>query len=134
MNSIRAILSCAANLGWSLQQLDVKNAFLHGDLEKEVYMDVPQGFSCQSTVGKVCRLKKALYSLKQSLRAWFGRFLKATQGFGYQQSNPDHTLFVKHNVHKVTVLIVYVDDIVVTGNDEEEVTHLKMLLAKEFEI
>ena len=56
MNSIRTILSCAANLGWSLQQLDVKNAFLHGDLEEEVYMDVPPGFSSQSTVGKVCRL------------------------------------------------------------------------------
>ncbi|XP_028100331.1 uncharacterized protein LOC114299723 isoform X1 [Camellia sinensis] len=134
MNSIRAILSCVANLGWPLQQLDVKNAFFHGDLEEEVYMDVPPGFSSQSTVGKVCRLKKALYGLKQSLRAWFGRFLKAMLGFGYQQNNVDHTLFVKRNVHKVTVLIVYVHDIVVTGNDEEEVTHLKMQLANEFEI
>ncbi|CAL5418427.1 unnamed protein product [Camellia sinensis] len=134
MNSIRAILSCAANLGWPLQQLDVKNAFLHGDLEEEVYMDIPPGFSSQSTVGKVCRLKKALYGLKQSPRAWFDRFLKAMLRFGYKQSNADHTMFVKRHANKVTVLIVYVDDIVVTGNDEEEVTHLKMLLAKEFEI
>ena len=95
-------------------------------------MDVPPGFSSQSTIGRVCRLKKALYGLKQSPRAWFDRFLKAI--FRYQQSNADHTLFVKRNVHKVTVLIVYVDDIVVTGNDEEEVTHLKMQLAKKFEI
>ncbi|GMP42374.1 hypothetical protein CsSME_00012145 [Camellia sinensis var. sinensis] len=100
MNSIWAILSCAANLGWPLQQLDLKNAFLHGDLEEEVYMDVPPGFSSQSTVGKVCRLKKALYGLKQSPRTWFGRFLKAMLGFGYQQSNADHTFFVKRNVHK----------------------------------
>ena len=97
-------------------------------------MDVPLGFSSQTTVGKVCKLKKALYGLKQSPRAQFGRFLKAMLGFGYQQSYVDHTLFVKRNVNKVTELIVYVDDIVVTGNDEEEVTHLKMQLAKKFEI
>ena len=66
MNSIQVILSCAANLGWPLQQLDVKNAFLHGGLEEEVYMDIQPGFSSQSTVGKVYRLKKALYGLKQS--------------------------------------------------------------------
>ncbi|KAJ7971862.1 Retrovirus-related Pol polyprotein from transposon TNT 1-94 [Quillaja saponaria] len=66
MNSIRVLISCAANLGWDLQQLDVKNAFLHGDLAEEVYMEIPLGFSCQKTEGKVCKLKKSLYGLKQS--------------------------------------------------------------------
>lgn len=64
MYSIRALLSCAANLGWCLQQLDVKNAFLHVDLEKEVYMEIPPGFSSSTIEGKVCRLKKALYRSK----------------------------------------------------------------------
>ena len=66
MNSIRVLLSCAANLGWDLQQFDVKNTFLHGELEEEVYMEIPPSFSIPKTEGKVCHLKKALYGLKQS--------------------------------------------------------------------
>ena len=72
-------------------------------------------------VNKVYRLKKALYGLKQSPRAWFGRFAKAMKNMGYNQSQGDHTLFIKHSkMDKVTALIVYVDDIVVKGNDFEE--------------
>lgn len=64
MNSIRILLSCVANLEWELCQLDVKSAFLHGDLEEEVYMDGPPSFSCQKIEGNVCKLKKTLYGLK----------------------------------------------------------------------
>ncbi|KAJ7968090.1 Retrovirus-related Pol polyprotein from transposon TNT 1-94 [Quillaja saponaria] len=117
-----------------LQQLDVKNAFLHGDLAEEVYMEIPLGFSCQKTEGKVCKLKKSLYGLKQSPRAWFDRFQKAMISFGYQQSNADHTMFVKHCHGRITILIIYVDDIVVTGDNPAEVSKLKSHLAKEFEI
>jgi hypothetical protein len=84
MNTIRILLSCTANLDWELQQFDVKNAFLHGELEEEVYMEVPPGFNDEQTKGKVYRLKKALYSLKQSPRAWFDRFGKAMISFGYR--------------------------------------------------
>ena len=59
MNTVRILLSCAANLDWDLQQFDVKNAFLHGDLEEEVYMEIPPGFNDEKTQGKVCKLKKA---------------------------------------------------------------------------
>lgn len=76
-------------------------------------MDPPPGIECN---GKVCRLKKALYGLKQSPRAWFGRFLKFMRKIGYKKSDADHALFVKNN-GKVTALIVYVDDMVVTGDD-----------------
>jgi hypothetical protein len=134
MNSVRALLSCAANMNWPLLQFDVKNAFLHGDLEEEVYMTIPPGFSSSASEGKVCRLKKALYGLKQSPRAWFGRFSKAMLGFGYKQSHADHTLFTKRSAGKIAVLIVYVDDIIMTGNDEEEIHNLKSRLAQEFEI
>jgi hypothetical protein len=72
MNTIRALISIATNNKWKLFQMDVKNAFLHGDLHEEVYMEIPPGFGTQETEGKVCRLKKSLYGLKQSPRAWFG--------------------------------------------------------------
>lgn len=124
MNSI-CVLSYAVNLGWPLQQLDVKNAFLYGDLEEEVYMDVSPGFSSLVTEGKVCQLKKALYGLKQSPRAWFDKFLKAMLRFGYKQSHADHTMFIKKCGDKMASLIVYMDDIVVTGNDVKEMSQIK---------
>ena len=98
-------------------------------------MDFPPGFSTSSESGKVCRLRKSLHGLKQSPRAWFGRFTHSMRKYGYHQSQSDHTLFLKHsNEGKVTALIVYVDDIVVTGNDTVEMGKLKTYLAKEFEI
>ena len=83
MNTVRILLSLAAIFGWSLQQFDVKNAFLHGDLEEEVYMKAPPGYDGNLGKNKVCRLKKALYGLKQSPRAWFGRFTKVMTGIKY---------------------------------------------------
>ena len=83
---------------------------------------------------KVCRLKKSLYGLKQSPRAWFGRFTKSMKAFGYHQSNSDHTLFIKNQQGKITALIVYVDDMIVTGNDPEERGHLKDYLFREFKM
>lgn len=82
MNTIRVLLTIAANLDWPLQQLDVKNAFLNGDLEEEVYMDPPPGFE-EDYGNKVCKLKKSLYGLKQSPRAWFERFTQFVKKQGY---------------------------------------------------
>jgi hypothetical protein len=79
-------------------------------------------------------LKKALYGLKQSPRAWFDRFSKAMLRFGYKQSHADQTMFIKKGVGKIAVLIVYVDDIIMTGNDVDEILNLKSSLAREFEI
>lgn len=76
INTIRVLLSLAANLDRPLHQLDVKNTFLNGDLEEEVYMELPPGFNKNSNEGKVCHLRKALYDLKQSSKAWFDRFTK----------------------------------------------------------
>ncbi|WKA06841.1 hypothetical protein VitviT2T_024721 [Vitis vinifera] len=135
INTIRVLLSLAANLDWPLQQFDVKNAFLHGELSEEVYMDLPPGcMVSENQCQKVCKLKKSLYGLKQSPRAWFGRFTKSMRAFGYRQSNSDHTLFLKKQHGKITALIVYVDDMVVTGNDPEERKALQNYLSREFEM
>nr|GFA61836.1 putative ribonuclease H-like domain-containing protein [Tanacetum cinerariifolium] len=134
MDTIRVLLSVASNQGWPLHQFDVKNAFLHGELKEEVYMEAPPGFSKHFKIRKACQLKKSLYGLKQSPRAWFGRFTLAMKRYGFKQSNSDHTLFLKNRKNRVRCLIIYVDDMVITGNDEEEIKRLKEGLFIEFEM
>src|SRR6266542_1166182 len=134
MSTVRTLISCATIFGWPLHQLDVKNAFLHGDLLEEVYMEISPGFMNQQASGKVCRLKKSLYGLKQSPRAWFDRFRRAIYDMGYTQCNGDHTVFYKHRGSCITILAVYVDDIVITGDDVEEIRCLKRRLGDTFEV
>lgn len=134
IDTIRVLFSIAANKNWPLYQFDVKNAFLHGEIEEEVFMNAPPGFTNEFASGEGCKLKKALYGLKQSPRAWFGRFTSAMRKFGYVQSNSDHTLFLKRKGNLITCLIIYVDDMVITGNDEEKINNLKKKLFLEFEM
>ena len=112
----------------------MKNAFLNGELEEEVYIDLPPSFDSEQKNGKVCHLKKSLYGLKQSPQAWFDRFTQAIQQHDYKQVQTDHTLFHKTIGKKITILIVYVDDIIVTGNDEVEIGRIKQRLAQDFEM
>jgi hypothetical protein len=134
LNTVRILLSLAANMDWPLHQLDVKNAFLNGDLEEEVYMDIPPGFEDRFG-SNVCKLNKSLYGLKQSPRAWFEKFTQSMKKQGYIQGQADHTLFTKFSQDgKIAVLIVYVDDIVLTGNDYDEMGRVKEKLAIDFEI
>ena len=115
--------------------VDLKNAFLNEDLEEEIYMKVHFGFESDLTTKKVCKLKKALYGLKQSLRVWFGRFAKVMKNMGYIQCQGDHMLFIKHlDLGGFMAFLVYVDDIIVIGNDENERQTLRQYLTKEFEI
>lgn len=117
INTVRILLSLAVNFDWSLHQYNVKFAFLHMNLQEEVYMELPPRCKLQVERSKqVCKLRKSLYGLKHSPRAWFGKFTSSIKAFGYQQISSDHTLFMKHNEGKLTVLIIYVDDMTVTGN------------------
>ncbi|GKC90514.1 putative RNA-directed DNA polymerase, partial [Tanacetum coccineum] len=134
IDKIRVFFSMAANQGWPLHQFDVKNAFLHGELKEEVYMEAPPGFSQDFKHGEVCKLKKSLYGLKKLPRAWFGGFTLAMKKYGYKQSNSDHTLFLSHRGDRVTCLIIYVNDMIITGNDESEIKKLKEGLCAEFEM
>ncbi|KAK6150350.1 hypothetical protein DH2020_015282 [Rehmannia glutinosa] len=129
---VRVLIPLVAIYDWPLLQFDVKNAFLNGDLVEEVYMNVPK---TKKTKRKVCKLRKSLYGLKQSPRAWFERFVKVVKQNGYSQSLAYHTLFFKNfDNGEIVVLTVYVDDIVLTGNHKEEIKQLKEVMAMEFEI
>ena len=137
MNTVRLLFALATHRGWILQQYDVKNVFLHGDLTEEIYMALPPRYSSlvPSTLASVvCRLRKSLYGLKQSPRAWFARFTTAMRNRGYRQCNRDHTLFYHHSLSRgVVLLLVYVDDII-TGDDNLVIAELASYLASEFAI
>ena len=96
-----------------------------------MYIDIPPGFIASQT-GMVCKLEKALYGLKQSSSAWFGRFSLAMKNYGYKQCNSDHTLFPKHREGMATALIIYIDDMIIIGNDDEEIAKLQKHLSTEF--
>ena len=98
-------------------------------------MNIPPGYGDPTTKGKVCKLKKTLYGLKQSPRAWFGRFSQTMKTLGYKQCNGEHTLFFKRSSQELlTLLIVYVDDIIITGNDLKEIQGLKGHLDQNFQV
>ena len=128
MTFIRIIIFLAATYCWSLYQLDVKNIFLYGDLQEEMYMEQPSGFVAQGEYGKVCKLKKSLYGLKQSPRAWFDRFSDVVIEFGIKRSSCDHTIFFKYTDSGCILLIVYIDDIMITGSDAQGISSLKEFL------
>ncbi|RVW51141.1 Retrovirus-related Pol polyprotein from transposon TNT 1-94 [Vitis vinifera] len=132
--SVRLLLSMAAMCSWPLYQLDIKNAFLHGDLAEEVYMEQPPGFVAQGESGLVCRLRRSLYGLKQSPRAWFSRFSSVVQEFGMLRSTADRLVFYHHNsLGQCIYLVVYVDDIVITGSDQDGIQKLKQHLFTHFQ-
>ncbi|KAA0054937.1 Beta-galactosidase [Cucumis melo var. makuwa] len=134
LNTVRVLLSVAVNKDWPLYQLDVKNAFLNGDLVEEVYMSPPPGFEAQ--LGQqVCKLQKSLYGLKQSPKAWFDRFTTFFKSQGYSQGHCDHTLFTKvSETRKIAVLIVYVDNIVLSRDDQAEISQLKQRMKKTLDL
>ncbi|RVW66606.1 Retrovirus-related Pol polyprotein from transposon RE1 [Vitis vinifera] len=135
LNTIRVLLSLGANLDWPLHQFDIKNSFLNGELEEEVFMTLPPGFCKEEEETRVCKLKKSLYGLKQSPKAWFDRFAKVIKNQEYQQGQSDHTMFFKQsNDGRMTILIVYVDDIILTGDNTGKVERLKKVLATKFEV
>ena len=106
--------------------MDVKKAFLNGDLSEEIYMQPPIGLSVQPN--KVCHLWCALYGLKQAPRAWFAKFSSTISRLGYMASHYDSALFL-HRINKGTILLLlYVDDMIITGDDLSGIQELKVFL------
>ena len=130
--TIRLVLSIAVSRGWSLRQLDVQNAFLHGVLEEEVYMKQPPGFESKSNPSFVCKLDKALYGLKQAPRAWYSRLSHKMQSLGFVPSKSDTSLFIYNKLNTCIFVLIYVDDIIVTSSSDEAITGLLKDLSAEF--
>ncbi|KAI5325055.1 hypothetical protein L3X38_034129 [Prunus dulcis] len=133
LTTVRVLLSLAVAKGWCLQQLDVNNAFLHGDSHEEVYMQLPPG-SHGKGGNMVCRLNKSLYGLKQASRCWFAKFSKALLDAGFSQSKADYSLFYRHKGKSSIFLLVYVDDIIITGTDTATISIIKNLLHQRFHL
>ncbi|RVW79188.1 Retrovirus-related Pol polyprotein from transposon RE1 [Vitis vinifera] len=132
--SVRCLLALAATRGWSLHQMDVNNAFFHGDLHEEIYMSPPLGLRRQGEENLVCRLHKSLYGLKQASRQWFAKFSEAIQSAGYAQSRADYSLFTRKQGKSFTAILIYVDDILITGNDPVSIATTKKFLHSHFHL
>ncbi|GKD49774.1 ribonuclease H-like domain-containing protein [Tanacetum coccineum] len=116
-----------------MYQLDVNSAFLYGELEEDVYMTLSQGYFSKSET-KVCKLVKSLYGLKQAPRKWNEKLVLILSEHGFIQSQSDHSLFLKNTNDIFIALLVYVDDIVITGNDSVEINKVKEFLSSKFQI
>ncbi|KAL0350143.1 UNVERIFIED_CONTAM: Retrovirus-related Pol polyprotein from transposon RE1 [Sesamum radiatum] len=129
----RVLFSLAVNLNWSMYQTDIKNAFLYVDLNETVYMEQPPGYVAQGEKQRmVCKLKKAIYGLKQSPRAWFDKFSRIIGEFGFSRCQADHSVFVQTTTSGMVILAVYVDDILITGSDIVGIEEAKTYLQKHF--
>ena len=130
--TIRLILSIAVSRGWTLRQLDVQNAFLHGILEEEVYMWQPPGYADPRRPRFVCKLEKALYGLKQAPRAWYARLCAKLIALGFIPSKADTSLFYYSKGGHTIFVLVYVDDIIVASSSQKATGALLKDLEQEF--
>src|SRR5579875_989961 len=132
--TIRCILAIGAAMDLEIHQMDVKTAFLNGELEEDIYMDQPQGFVEEGTQHLVCKLKKSLYGLKQSPRAWYQRIDLFFNQEGFSRGHADHTLYVKQTSEFLMIVIIYVDDLIILASDNTVLGWLKSKLEMEFEM
>jgi len=130
--TIRIILTIALSKSWSIHQLDVKNAFLHGELQETVYMHQPMGFRDPIHPDYVCLLKKSLYGLKQAPRAWYQRFADFAFTLGFSHSKYDHSLFIYRKGNDMAYILLYVDDIILTASSDALHRSIMSLFASEF--
>ena len=112
----------------------MSSAFLHGNLEKEVYMKLPPGHPQGSDLNLVCRPHKSIYWLKQSPRAWHAQLSAVLEESGFKRSNVDSSLFIHLGPTTKVMVLVYVDDLIIVGNDSDVISHLKVTLQQRFSI
>ena len=127
-------MALVAHFVLELHQMDVKTAFLNGDLEEEVYMKQPEGFSSSDDEHLVCKLQKSIYGLKQASRQWYLKFHNVISSFGFVENNMDQCIYQKVSGSKICFLVLYVDDILLATNDKGLLYQVKQFLSKNFDM
>ena len=123
MATVRVVIAMVATKGWSLHQMDVKNSFLHGALQEEVYMMQPEGYQDDAYPHFVCRLRKALCGLKQAPKAWLDKIDQYLVTIGFQISDADFSLYVKRTDRGIVLVVIYVDDLIVMGDSDADICY-----------
>ncbi|KAJ9560140.1 hypothetical protein OSB04_005300 [Centaurea solstitialis] len=134
LETIRILLALASSRGWKVHHLDVKSAFLNGNLEEEVYVTQPEGYVKANHPEQVYKLSKALYGLRQAPRAWNSRLDKCLKGLKFERCGLEHAVYTRKEGGNLLIVGVYVDDLVVTGNCDEDVKYFKEQMSREFEM
>ena len=135
MSLIQTVLRITANLDLEIEQMDVKMAFLHGDLNEEIYMEQSEVFRVKGKEDYVCKLKKSLYGLKQVPKHWYKKFEFVIQQQGYKKTTSDHFLFVQRFTHDdFIIFLFYVDDMLIVGQSASRIAKLKQKLSKSFAV
>jgi hypothetical protein len=133
-STIRIVLALAAKKKWSINQMDVVTAFLNGFLEEEIYMEIPDGFPGAGDPTKVCKINRALYGLKQAPKSWYERIDAWFINQGLKRSENDPNMYYSLKDEKYVIILLYVDDLLITGDNSQEISRLQSELQKEFEM
>ena len=133
-DSFRVIMALVAHFDMELHQMDVKTAFLNGDLNEEVYMMQPEGFVANDLGTLVCRLEKSIYGLKQASRQWYLKFHSVVASYGFVENKVDQCIYCKVSGRKLIFLILYVDDILLASSDLGLLHETKRMLSKNFDM
>ena len=134
LTTVRTVLAVAASMDLECEQMDVVTAFLHGDLDENIYMTIPSGFEDPKLEGKVCKLLKALYGLKQAPRQWYSKVHNFFISLGFKSSPNDPCLYIRHNSSGIIIIALYVDDLLIVGSIHKEIINIKRELSKHFEM
>jgi hypothetical protein len=134
LEAIRMFLAYSCHKNFKVYQMDVKSTFLNGDIEEEVYMEKPEGFSLKDNPNYVCKMKKALYGLKQAPRAWYYRLDKFLQEKGFKKGTVDNDLYIKSEGDNLLFVLVYIDDIIFGCTNESSVQWFANSMQIEFEM
>jgi hypothetical protein len=134
MESVRLLLALAAQEGWAVHHMDVKLAFLNGELQEEVFVKQLEGFVIEGHEHKVLRLAKALYGLRQAPRVWNAKLDQTLRALGFTNSNFEHAVYTRGHGSSRLLVGVYVDDLIITGSDASEIATFKLHMQGQFKM
>jgi hypothetical protein len=134
LTTIRTLIAVAASYGLIIHQMDVKTTFLNGELDEEIYMDLPEGFIADGQENKVCRLIKSLYGLKQAPKQWHEKFYNTLTAARFVVNESDTCVYYRYGGGESVMLCLYVDDILIFGSNLNVIEEVKNLLSSNFEM